>query len=67
MKLFNWLFKKNPIWIYGTCKERPARKHRINGNVQFVIWYAGEQGYKEDCWINFDNYWWNDFKQTTTS
>lgn len=55
------IFKKKPDWIYGTCKDRPARKHRTKGNVQFVLWKAGEQGHKEDYWHNFDPYWWNLF------
>lgn len=47
------IFKKKPQWVYGTCNNRPARKHRKNGNVQFVLWKAGEHGHKEDFWHNF--------------
>lgn len=53
MKFLTNIFKKKSTWIYGTCNNRPARKHRKKGNVQFVLWKAGEQGHKEDFWINF--------------
>lgn len=55
------LFK--PQWIYGTCRDRPARKHRRKGNVQFILWKAGEQGHKEDYWIDFDSSWWDGFTE----
>lgn len=35
---------------YGT---RVARRHRVTGEVQFVLWNAGEQGHKEDYWHRF--------------
>lgn len=56
------IFRKPDMWVYGTCNGRPARKHRINGNVQFVLWRAGEQGHEEDYWHNFDPSWWHGFK-----
>lgn len=62
--MFN-LLKRKPIWIYGTCRGRIARKHRRKGNVQFVLWKAGEQGQKEDFWIDFDPSWWHEFKLNT--
>jgi hypothetical protein len=54
--MMNWIksfFKKNPLWIEGTCstvnKNKPdkARKHRIKGNVQFILWPKGKfvEGY----------------------
>ncbi len=61
-KLFSWLFKKNPVWIYGTCNKQLARKHRINKNVQFILWKSGEQTHIEDYWVDFDSSWWNYFK-----
>ena len=56
-------FKKRPFYIYGTCNNRIARKHSITKNVQFIIWKAGQQGRKKDCWINFDSSWWDGFKE----
>ena len=49
------------LWEYGNCNDRPARRHKINKNVQFVLWKAGEQGHKEDYWHNFDSSWWGGF------
>lgn len=67
------------IWDYGTCETehiwkgkteksiRPARKHRITGAVQFVLWKVGDkQGdytYTEDFWIDYDSSWWKGFKK----
>lgn len=53
----------NDIWIYGTCHKKLARKHKINKNVQFILWKAGEQGHKQDFWIDFDNSWWYLFEE----
>jgi len=64
MTLFR-LFKKKPEWIYGTCRDRRARKHRKKGNVQFVLWKAGEQGHKEDFWHDFHKHWWGAFIANT--
>lgn len=55
-----WPFKRNP-WIYGYCRDRIARKHKKEGNVQFILWEKGQQGHKEDYWHDFDSYWWNEF------
>jgi len=52
----------NSIWQYGTCNGVTARKHLSAGNVQFVLWEAGQQGHKEDFWHNFDCTWWPEFK-----
>lgn len=65
----NWIkniFKKPIVdfWEYGYCNNKKARRHKINGNVQFVLWEDGEQGYKQDFWINFDKSYWNEFKLT---
>jgi hypothetical protein len=56
-------FEKQSEWIYGTCKGRPARKHRKKGNVQFVLWKAGEHGHKEDFWHDFHRDWWERFEK----
>lgn len=60
--MFKWLFNKRDNWIYGTCNNTLARKHRKKGNVQMKLWKAGEQGYKEDYWHDFDSSWWQQFK-----
>lgn len=65
-RLRNLLFLKmkeqKQEWEYGTCNGTAARRHIKNKNVQFVLWKAGEQGHKEDCWHNFDSSWWEGFK-----
>lgn len=52
------------VWEYGTAgkHQRLARRHRINGNVQMVLWKAGEQGHTEDFWYDFDKSWWPTFR-----
>lgn len=57
-----WPFKKKPKWVYGKCRDRLARKHRKNGNIQFVLWNAGEQGHEVAYWHDFDSHWWPEFK-----
>lgn len=51
------------VWEYGTCANKLARKHKLKGNVQFILWKAGEQGHKKDYWHNFDPSWWVQFKK----
>lgn len=55
-----WPFKKKDNWIYGhVCgRTTPARKHRKKGNVQFILWKAGQQGHTEDYWHDYDSSWW---------
>ncbi len=55
------------IWEYGICKSVPARRHKIKKNVQFVLWKAGTQGYKEDYWHDFDSSWWDGFHPHRTT
>ena len=51
------------VFEYGTCSNRQARKHKLKGNVQFVLWKKGEQGHKKDYWHNFDSSWWSQFEK----
>lgn len=64
MRYRKW--RHNREWEYGTCEPEPgtgvARRHRRKGNVQFVLWKAGEQGHTEDYWHDFDSSWWPSFK-----
>lgn len=58
------------LWEYGTCNGTYARRHKINKNVQFIIFKKGDQkyvdgiGHTEDKWMNFDNSWWDGFTPT---
>lgn len=54
--ILSWLFK--PRWEYGTCRAGRARRHRRTGEVQFILWKAGEQGHAEDYWYAMDRQWW---------
>jgi len=66
VKFFKFLYYRIrgiSIWEEGICRLRPARRHKILKNVQFVLWKAGEQGHKKDCWVNFDSTWWPQFER----
>ena len=61
------LFKKEE-WEYGFFREGlPARRHKKNGSVQFILWKAGEQGHKEDFWHVSDSSWWRTFRKAEVS
>lgn len=72
LKWFNCLTKRwskdKIIWEYGICTvdgttiKQKARRHKIKGNVQFILWKAGEQGHQEDYWHNFNETHWKNFK-----
>jgi hypothetical protein len=70
--LIRQFFKPRPVWEFGVVGEsnKPARRNRKTGAVQFVLWRAGDrQGdylYAEDYWINYDSSWWPDFKPNTS-
>jgi len=48
MNIFNWIksvFKREPLYIFGTCNERSARRNRKTGEVQFEpSWETGGDG-----------------------
>lgn len=47
-------------YIYGTCLHSEtnsrfrARKTK-SGDIEFVMWKAGEQGHTEDYWLKIDD------------
>ena len=50
-------------WEYGTCRGREARKHYLDGRVQFKRDTPKEVNNKEiRMWQSFDKSWWKDFK-----
>ena len=59
-------FPKREEWEHGTAgnNNQTARRNRKLGNVQFVLWKAGEQGHSEDYWHDFDRSWWPTFKHS---
>jgi|TARA_R110000765_G_scaffold96266_1_gene181058 hypothetical protein len=54
---------------YGTCLDRDARRSRLNGNVQYVLWYKGDQkyldgiGHLKDKWVDFSESHWVMFEK----
>ena len=54
-----------PQWEYGTAgspeRRWRARRHRKHGNVQFVLWPAGQQGHTEGYWHDSASSWWPTF------
>jgi hypothetical protein len=53
------------IWNYGTCNNLKSRQHKIFRYVQFLHWKNKENGHKKDYWINFDKYWYKQFKKNS--
>lgn len=49
------------VWQYGMCKGFVAKRNRFSGEVQRVLWKAGEQGHAKDFWYRFDPFWWDQF------
>lgn len=55
-------------WEYGRCNGSKARRHKKNGNVQFILWPKGSQkevdgvGHLEDKWFDFDRSHWPNFR-----
>ena len=55
-----------PLYEFGTVSNgTPARRNRLTGEVQFVLWKAGEQGHAEDYWHEFGDGWETTFKPNT--
>jgi hypothetical protein len=58
------------IYEYGECKTdksscyRVAKRHRRTGSVLFILWKAGQHGHKKPYWIEYDSYWWKNFRRT---
>lgn len=61
--LIRSIFNPDIVWEYGTCSGRIARKHKITGHVQFILWRKGEQGYEEDYWHDMHDTWWTKFNK----
>lgn len=55
------------MWEYGKLDGKIARRHRLGGNVQFVMWSEGHMvngfTYPEDWWLNYDSSHWNRFQK----
>lgn len=61
------LFRQSE-WEYGiagtsveSVNTRTKRKNKLTGEVQFILWEAGEQGHKKDYWHPINPTWWPPF------
>lgn len=61
-------FFRKDQYVYGDIMEpikgKKDGEHRINkktGDLEFVLWKAGEQGHKEDFWHRMGSGWINYF------
>lgn len=59
-----WYLKstENPSYEYGTLNSLRARRNTKTGNIQFLMWEAGQMGHQSDCWMNADKSHWDNFK-----
>ena len=62
--IFKWVKKPEPKqYEYGQIKGQVSRRHIKTGEVQFILWKAGEQGHDDDHWHRYDHSWWPQFKK----
>ena len=70
-RLYDWLTRERhirPTYEYGyVCvitelrTGQRVRRNRHTGEVQFILWKAGEQGHVTDCWYRIGDGWANYF------
>ena len=58
-RLARWFaqWRHRHTWQYGTIANSPARRHRKTGEVQLILWKAGEQGHATDYWHRMGAGW----------
>lgn len=61
MRLLRWILNH---YEYGTCHGAPARRRIRTGQVEFILWEAGQNGHKYDAWYEMNNWHWDKFKPT---
>lgn len=50
------------LYEYGTFRKgERARRNTTTGEVQFILWKAGEDGHDTDMWHAADSSWWGTF------
>lgn len=53
------------VWEYGKLNNGvKARRNKLTGKVQLLLWKAGEQGHTEDCYHKVGHGWENTFELT---
>lgn len=60
--IFEALKTRRAIWQYGTCNNLHARRNKVSGVVEFVLWRAGEHGHMVEYWHKFDSTWYDQFE-----
>lgn len=55
------LFTKHK-YEYGEIRGKVSRRNLKNGEVQFILWRAGEHGHKDHYWHRYDPTHWVHFK-----
>lgn len=57
------MFNRKPKHVYGVILNKDdtvrnkARINRKTGDVEFMLWKAGEQGHTEDFWHRMGSGW----------
>jgi hypothetical protein len=65
-RLYDWLTREPYEYGYVCIitelrTGQRARRHRYTGEVQFVLWHAGEQCHTTDYWYPMGDGWANYF------
>lgn len=61
---------KDIFWQYGKCYNYPARRNKLFGNVQYLLFKKGDLkyidniGHPKNVWRDFDKGMWGEFKKT---
>ena len=59
--LLKWLKYHSQPWQTGKFHDNNARRNVFTGEVQFVLWKAGEQGHTKDYYHRVGNGWEKEF------
>ena len=61
---------KDIFWQSGKCYNYPARRNKLFGNVQYLLFKKGDLkyidniGHPKNVWRVFDKGMWGEFKKT---
>lgn len=62
--LIQSIFKPDIVWEYGMCSGKIARKHKITGKVQYLLWRRERNDqYDRDYWCDMSDSWWHRFNK----
>lgn len=63
LKKVRHTLKTGELYEYGELNNLKARRNKITGSVEFLMWEAGQFGRKEDYWTQFESSWWGQLKR----